>query len=472
MRLGGPVHALARCEPAQGCLLGAYIEKDGYARGNFAKFEQAVGRRHAVYMDYLAYGEPFPTNWVLELGARGCAAHIAWEPNDGLGPVRDDRYLRTWARAAAATKVPVFVRFASEMNGRYTPYHGNPRRYVEKWRLLARVLREEAPNVALVWCVFYYGPDAISPYYPGDDAVDWVGINIYNVLHHNGQPRVSAAGEDPRTALRRVYGPYAARKPVMICEYGVTHRENLNPRGLLTDFARGKLSLMYGSLASEFPRVKCIQYFSWDTLKARAARNDYSLTDDLRVLARYRELIAAPHFLERVPGFAPLAPEPSGTRAAPSGSRPSAGTPTTAIGARSERGGPTVTAGRSSAQVKPAPVVAPPVAPSGTSRAGPVAQPPDERRTVPLGTAPAAALDLVAQALAAKRAGDRAGAIRLARAALVGDPALVEAWWVLAWALAETGARGEAVAAFETIAQLSADLERVRAARTAAERLR
>jgi hypothetical protein len=445
-----PGWALARFEPPRGCYLGAYIQQDGLAKGDYDKFEQATGRRHAVYMDYSAYGKPFPAAWVKAMGARGCAAHIAWEPNSGLDKVRDDDYLRGWAREAAATKVPIFVRFASEMNGGYTPYHGNPALFVNKWRLLTSVLRREAPNVAMVWCVFYYGFESIRPYYPGDDWVDWVGINIYNVYHHNGRPNELAAGEDPRSALRRVYGPYGGRKPVMICEYGVTHRCSVMPARLMDAFAVGKLSVLYESLLSEFPQVKCIQYFSWDTLKDGAAKNDYSLTARPSVLARYRGLIADQHFLEHVvdqTGPAPtlrpgplVPPLPAATDSQP----------------RVTPRLPAVT-GRTAPQ-PPAPPPAPKPAPKPVAGSGP-----DERPTPE---------NLAAQARAAKESGDRERACRLARAALLGDGGLVEAYWVLGWSLCELGRKAEAAEVFENLLQVAPTDPRAAALRGVLGRLR
>ena len=52
---------LARFEPADGCYLGAFIEHDALARGDFARFEGIVGKRHACYINYASYGRPFPS---------------------------------------------------------------------------------------------------------------------------------------------------------------------------------------------------------------------------------------------------------------------------------------------------------------------------------------------------------------------------------------------------------------------------
>jgi beta-mannanase len=68
------------------------------------------------------------------------------------------------------------------MNGDWVAWHRDPQLYVEKWRLLARLVRELAPNVALVWTPFFVGDDSVplERYYPGDDYVDWVGIIFYS----------------------------------------------------------------------------------------------------------------------------------------------------------------------------------------------------------------------------------------------------------------------------------------------------
>ena len=46
---------------------------------------------------------------------------------------------------------PIFIRFAGEMNGEWTPYHGDPELYRQKFRLVYRVLKAAAPKTALIW---------------------------------------------------------------------------------------------------------------------------------------------------------------------------------------------------------------------------------------------------------------------------------------------------------------------------------
>jgi hypothetical protein len=320
--------ALGPLEPAHGCYLGAYIERDPVARDRIPVFENLVGKKHASYFHYVGYGMPFPFEWVKSLRALGRVPHIAWEPNGGLRDIADNGYLRGWAEAAHHAQVPIFLRFASEMNGDWQAWSGDPKLYIEKWRLVARIMHEVAPNVVMVWCPFAIPTNTIDAYYPGDDCVDWVGVNIYSVVRHDGNPK-SPAGEDPRDQLRPVYERYSPRKPMAICEYAATHycaalKQNT------TDFALDNMRRMYESLPSQFPRVHLIDWFSVDTCKDKLAYNDYALTSDDRVLALYRGLVARDYFLSQIPipSAAPAPPPPPVKPSIPlAAAGPSKGTP-------------------------------------------------------------------------------------------------------------------------------------------------
>ncbi len=290
---------LAKFEPASGCYLGAFVMRDENVNGSMAAWERRVGKGHASYLRYVGYGKPFPHEWVQEVRRVGAVPNLAWEPNAGLQHVKDDAYLRKWAQAAANSGGPVFLRFASEMNGGWTAYSGNPTLYKAKFRLVARAMRKLAPNVALVWTPYCTPTGNIPDYYPGDAAVDWVGVNIYSVHHHNGRVTELAEHEDPLRFLKTVYDRYAKQKPIQISEYAATNF-CLACKQSMPEFAIRKMQRMYGSLQKQFPRVKMIYWFSMDTIASRAAENNYAVTGDNDVLHAYRRITHQPHFLARL----------------------------------------------------------------------------------------------------------------------------------------------------------------------------
>jgi hypothetical protein len=290
---------LAKFEPARGCYIGAFIERDFTVQGNIEVFEELTKKKHASYFTYVGFGRPFPKEWVDKVKMSGAAPHIAFEPNEGLDVVKDDQYLRNWARDAARSNCPIFLRWASEMNGPWTAYGKNPEQYREKFRLMHRIMAEEAPNVAMVWTPFAEPQRLIEQYYPGDDAVDWVGLNIYSVYVNNGDPLRPANQKDPLEWLQFIYDNYAARKPIHISEFAATIFCR-GTGGETIPFAIEKMTRFYDGIRQHYPRVKSVNYFVWDTIRAKRANNNYSFIDDGRVLATYRQLVANDHFLTKV----------------------------------------------------------------------------------------------------------------------------------------------------------------------------
>ncbi|MDP9750276.1 MULTISPECIES: stalk domain-containing protein [Thermoanaerobacter] len=295
-------YKLSKYEPKKGAYLGAYVYQDTLINGDMKKFNELTGKKHASFFIYVGYGSPFPQKWIDQLKEVGAAAHIAFEPNNGLDQVKDDQYLRNFARKLKESGIPVFLRFASEMNGDWTAYSGDPKKYIEKWRLVHDVMEEEAPNVMMVWTVFTFPQSNILAYYPGDEYVDWVGVNIYNVVYHNNNIKLKADHEDPLELLNYVYDTFSERKPIQISEFGATHY-TITDGKYYVDFAIEKITRMYNGLKTKYPRVKSIFYFDVNNLiNAPSGRriNNYAITDDERILKTYSNLISDPYFLSDV----------------------------------------------------------------------------------------------------------------------------------------------------------------------------
>jgi hypothetical protein len=302
----------AKHEPGYGCLIGAFLDLDnendktyrdeqGKVRRLPEPFEQMAKRRHASYFFYLGYGHKLPLDWVVALSRRGKIVHVALEPNNGLEYVRDDEYLNNLAENLAAVGGPVFLRFASEMNGPWVKYHGDPKEYTEKFQLVAKIMHKKAPNVAMVWCPYTTPTRPIKSYYPGDEAVDWVGVNFYSVTYHNQRKSEPAFQIPPTDKLDWIYDRYSKKKPIMIGEYGAAHFSALEGKSV-SDFASGSIRALYRALPRRYPRVKAINYFNGNNLPlSHRKNNNYAVTQDKVALAAYRDAIDHPYFLESLP---------------------------------------------------------------------------------------------------------------------------------------------------------------------------
>jgi hypothetical protein len=327
-----PRRALAKHEPLYGCYVGAFIDRDERLGEGFRANDQlhrdpselgrVVGKQPASTFCYLNYGRPFPSGWVRRLAEQGVAPHIAFEPNDGLDRVQYDDYLTRFAREAGRAGVPIFLRYASEMNGDWTRYGGNPQEYIRKWRMVWDVIRQNAPNVAMMWCVNHIPEKKITAFYPGDEYVDWVGINFYSVPFYNDDPKFPGLMDNPADRIKFVYKTYGPRKPIAICEYGASRMARVDMADR-SAWAAKKISELYASLPRLYPRVKMINYFDCNNMQYAAPGrqlNNYSLTDSEIVRAAYTAAIRPDYFLDTVTTDArptPIVPIGTGVRVRP-----------------------------------------------------------------------------------------------------------------------------------------------------------
>jgi hypothetical protein len=217
-------------------------------------FEDLVGQRLASVMWYLSWEDPFPEDTVALVHRRGSLPHLTWElywpsrdannarevapDQTGLDDVLRGRYDATideFATAGSRAQGPVFIRFLHEFNGNWYVWSGNkngrerggPAKVRAVWRYVVERCRSRgATNFVWVWCP--HGPsvdvstepwNALREYWPGEDTVDWFGIDAYNWY-----PRDPWGGarpyRDPSDYLDPAYTECLslARLPVMIGE--------------------------------------------------------------------------------------------------------------------------------------------------------------------------------------------------------------------------------------------------------------
>ncbi|WP_248926674.1 stalk domain-containing protein [Paenibacillus hamazuiensis] len=290
---------LAKFEPEYGLYIGMYSEQDPEMLNYFTRAEKVYGKPHAIFLAYSQVGKEFPKQHAMRAKEAGAALQIGWEPTGGLDTVADNDYLRRWARDAKASGIPIFLRYASEMNGDWVPWHGDPQKYIEKFRLVHDVMAEEAPNVAMVWSPGDVPAYSMHAYYPGDDYVDWVGVSLYTEPYENGDPQqANMQGTSPVERLDELYRTYADRKPLMISETAVSHYAHI-PEESFTDWALMNMDRLYNVMPHKYPRLKAITWYNVD-LKDRESRNNYLLSANPELKAAYAKLISSPFYLSKV----------------------------------------------------------------------------------------------------------------------------------------------------------------------------
>jgi hypothetical protein len=306
---------LGRFDPGFGTYVGFYVQGDPAIGNAVGRIPSVYGRKPAILLYYLDWGQELPAADVAAARQEGAALEIALQPQQGLAAVLQDRgTLTALVRQCAAAGVPIFLRFAGEMNGAWTAWGANPdpgnaafaahaAQYVAAFRLVATAMHAGAPNVAMVWSPNDMPQSGTEAYYPGNAYVDWVGVSAY--LPHSlvGEPDVGV-GQDWLAYLAWIVQHYGAVKPIMVAEGAVTHQDLITGADV-TPWAVAQLTAFFAGLPRLFPQVRAVVYWS-----ASDATSDYALGDDPAVARALDAATSSPWYLNAVGQVAPVRYQP------------------------------------------------------------------------------------------------------------------------------------------------------------------
>jgi hypothetical protein len=214
-----------------------------------------------------------------------------------------DAYIRATADRMKTLPCPIAVRFDQEPNGYWYPWgeatDGMPgdtpairaARYVKMWRHVVDVFRSEgATNVIWVWSpnfqsLAHAGYPDLSASYPGNDYVDWVGIDGY---YYN----------NPTQTFKGLFGPtiqqlkpFAGTKPWLIAETGVgTYSDSSTKPRQITN--------LLNAVAAR-KRFNGVTYFDEDKANDRS---NWKFDSDQSSLEAFKAGIDNPVFAHGKPG--------------------------------------------------------------------------------------------------------------------------------------------------------------------------
>lgn len=306
----------ARLEPADGVYFGVNLDLD---HDSADAFNERIGHQAAVYVQFVRFplddaGATLLDSFIEEVEAQNGMGMLTLEPHDGLQRITSESAIQFAERAATYNErgVPLFVRFAHEMNGSWYPWSQDPERYVRAFRLLATEIHERAPETAMMWAPNYGGgypfsggtyeaepgspqlealdtngdgslsmsDDPYLPYYPGDDAVDWVGMSVYH--WGNRYPWGENEAPEPAKFANIITGAYAGLNgdersvPDFYQVYAVGHDKPMaitETSALYNTLSGGESELVIkqgwwrqvfaSGVSDEFPRLKMINWFEW-----------------------------------------------------------------------------------------------------------------------------------------------------------------------------------------------------------------
>jgi hypothetical protein len=254
-------------------------------RNSISTFTTLVNKNQYAQSSWLAEWKG-DFNWLLAPGDHSIlpllqdgtlkAITVTWNPYADVADTQtlkniasgiDDAYILTTASECKTFGYPIYMRLGAEMDicqgdsPTDRTWATSAPDFVAAWKHVVDIYRAQGvTNVLWVWnpnCQSsgFYDQDA---YYPGDNYVDWVGIDMYQFYDT----------ADPDAQMTHLYNQYASRKPIGIFEWGTNAQDFGQP--ISTDASRAAYMEKFFNAVESRPDIKLIEYwyigvFKFDT---------------------------------------------------------------------------------------------------------------------------------------------------------------------------------------------------------------
>lgn len=214
-RMGSPAEIVHGVSLGDSVAFGAQLD---WSAADPDSYSEAFARSPMTYGKFVDFPFTAGIRASVDTAAEQVAAHngilfLTLEPKDGLASVTPESLSRLTEDLTRwnSQGTPIMVRFAHEMNGSWYAWGQQPTAFITAFRAVAAAVHE-APDSSMVWSpndgAGYPFPggkyetkpgttdfalldtnhdgrlsesdDMYAPYWPGNDAVDWVGLSLYH----------------------------------------------------------------------------------------------------------------------------------------------------------------------------------------------------------------------------------------------------------------------------------------------------
>jgi hypothetical protein len=293
-----------------GVRFGMYTSQAPYNMSELDLVASMVGKRPDSVGFFLGWDQGFRPDAVTSAWRSGMLPILTWESLPNLPPaVRTtvdqdyemskilngdfNAYIDQFAQGIKDLGLPVVIRLDQEMNADYYPWsdtasYNQRGEYVRMWRYVVDRFRAVGADRYVIW---HWTPNRIddipqkqiASFYPGDDYVDWVGVD--------GYWRNKSKAYDFAVTFARTLGLLRALtdKPIFIGEVGATETSGHKVAWLNSFFA-------------ELPKNPDIIGFSWFNLTvaigsgASTTSNDWRINSSTSAVDAFRAGISDPRY--------------------------------------------------------------------------------------------------------------------------------------------------------------------------------
>ncbi|MDF2877805.1 MAG: hypothetical protein K0S30_901 [Clostridia bacterium] len=279
---------LGKYEPFSGIYLGAYVEKNKDINKDILAFEEIIGHTQTFKVFQYTLEEGLSSQEILKCMAQRKVPYIKLLLGKDFDLVPLYRMI---SDIKASYNVPIFIELFP-VSGRLT----NPIEYKETYQRAYEVVKKYLEQSVVVWSIDDSRLYDMPLYYPGDEFVDWAGINIYVPQYKNGMRYTN----DHVEAVDFWYKSFQKTKPMIISSLAISHYSRVDHTYTLQD-AQNKLGLFYKDILSVYPRIKGVLYIDVDMEQvSKSGKEDYRITSQKQLVEYMKKIFKSEAFLEGI----------------------------------------------------------------------------------------------------------------------------------------------------------------------------
>lgn len=257
--------------PTDGAYLGAWVDPGATKQttepdstvselDQLADFQAQIGRPLAIVHTYQSWLVHVQNQTLNALAATGAIPMIDWSCGDTDANIiagNDDGMIEQFAEQLKQYGGPVFLRWYWEPNFKGSLNYENciqklgPRGYAEAFDTIVNLFRDVgATNVSFVWCPSVVNQQGLGAYYPGNNYVDWIGVDGYD------RKQLGTGGFT--NLFSKFYADWAPRgKPMLVGETGAVGGAGSAQAAYIEGIAK--------AMPASFPDIKALIYFDGST---------------------------------------------------------------------------------------------------------------------------------------------------------------------------------------------------------------
>lgn len=265
-------------ETTNGLYTGAYVEESKDIEGKLEKYEEILGEEQTFRVFEYNHNRNIPEIEFIRCMANKKTPYIkiVLGKDYDLTPVYNLIYDLKYSYG-----MTVFIELFPLTNNNYDIVE-----YKNAYSRAYELIHKYIDNAVIVWSTDEDRTADMPLYYPGDNYVDWAGINIYIPKYKNGEKYVY----DGLGNMDFWYKSFQHHKPMIISGLAVSHFSRVDHAYTIYE-TKEKLKLFYNDVIESYPRLRGILYMDINMNDvSKRNKEDYRITSQGQLIEYMKEV--------------------------------------------------------------------------------------------------------------------------------------------------------------------------------------